>query len=211
MEGRAHGGAPLHAIILAAGQSRRFGGGKLHALYHGRPLLSHVLDVVATARERGLLAGGHVVVGQGDEPALILSRSAGLDVIVNHAPESGLAHSVQLGLAAIEALNQAGAALVLLGDQPLVRIEVVQALLDAWKKGKGPVVRPSYSASPGVPGHPVLLDRSIWSRASRLQGDRGFGILLASNEFETSVLDVSGHNPDIDTPADLSSLEESSR
>jgi CTP:molybdopterin cytidylyltransferase MocA len=55
-----------HALILAAGQGRRFGGGKLHALYRGHPLLSHVLDVVEVARKRGLLDGGHVVVARDD-------------------------------------------------------------------------------------------------------------------------------------------------
>ena len=64
----------VHALILAAGQSRRFGGGKLHALYRGRPLLSYVLDVVEAARKRGLLDGGHVVVAAGDERALTLAR-----------------------------------------------------------------------------------------------------------------------------------------
>lgn len=209
-----------HALILAAGQGRRFGGGKLHALYRGHPLLSHVLDVVEVARKRGLLDGGHVVVAADDERALTLARASGLSTVINDTPELGLSHSVRLGLAALEARTneECGAALVFLGDQPLVRIDVVEALVAAWRGpsepgtreaggGNGPIIRPRYEARPDVPGHPVLLARSIWARARQLEGDRGFSALLDSNSPDTVTLDVKGDNPDVDTRADLNALD----
>ncbi len=203
----------IHALILAAGQSRRFGGGKLHALHRGRPLLSHVLDVVAGGRKRGLLDGGHVVVAAGDERGLALVRTAGLGTVTNDAPELGLSHSIRLGLAAlaVPTVEEAGAVLVFLGDQPLVRLKVVEALVAAWKQGSGPIVRPRYEARPDAPGHPVLLTRPIWARAGQLEGDRGFRALLDSGTQETVTLDVKGDNPDVDTRADLNALEEFSR
>jgi molybdenum cofactor cytidylyltransferase len=202
-----------HALILAAGQGRRFGGGKLHALYQGRPLLSYVLDVVEVARKRGLLDGGHVVVAADDERTSTLARAGGLGIVINPDPALGLSHSVRLGLAALEArsIEEAGAALVFLADQPLVRPDVVEALVAAWRHGSGPMVRPRYQARPEAPGHPVLLARSIWARARQLKGDRGFSALLNSSPPETVTLDVKGDNPDVDTPADLNALERFSR
>ncbi len=202
-----------YALILAAGQGRRFGGGKLHALYRGRPLLSCVLDVVAVARKRGLLDGGHVVVAADDERALTLACAAGLGAVINDAPDLGLSRSLRLGLAALEAQTpeEAGAALVFLGDQPLVRADVVEALVAAWQQDGGPIVRPRYEGRPDAPGHPVLLDRSIWTRARQLEGDRGFSALLDSTLSETVTLDVKGDNPDVDTRADLNALEGFSR
>jgi molybdenum cofactor cytidylyltransferase len=202
-----------HALILAAGQGRRFGGGKLHALFRGHPLLSYVLDVVAVARKRGLLDDGHVVVAADDERALTLAGAAGLGTVINDAPELGLSRSLRLGLAALEArtTEEAGAALVFLGDQPLVRADVVEALVAAWQQGGGPIVRPRYEGRPDAPGHPVLLDRSIWARARQLEGDRGFSALLDSIPSETVMLDVKGDNPDVDTRADLNALEGFSR
>ena len=197
----------VHALILAAGQGRRFGGGKLHALYRGQPLLSCVLDVVEVARKRGLLDGGHVVVAADDERALWLARARGLGTVINDAPELGLSHSVRLGLAELEArAGDAGAALVFLGDQPLVRADVVEALVG--RVGSGSIIRPRYEARPDAPGHPVLLARSVWARARELKGDRGFSALLDSSPHETVLLDVKGDNPDVDTPADLKALEE---
>jgi molybdenum cofactor cytidylyltransferase len=197
-----------YGLVLAAGQGRRFGGGKLVASFHGRPLLSHVLEVVRAACERGILGGGYVVVQSDDARALALSADARLDPLFNDAPHRGLSHSVRLGLTALEGRADAGAALVFLGDQPLVRIEVVEALISAWQKGAGAIVRPRYEDAPDVPGHPVLLDRSTWPLARQLQGDRGFNRLLTSTSVFT--VDVPGANPDVDSQADLNALEESS-
>ncbi|MEO8089031.1 MAG: nucleotidyltransferase family protein [Gemmatimonadales bacterium] len=193
-----------HALILAAGRSRRFGGSKLHALYQGRPLLSYVLEVVLVARTRGLLDDGHLVIAAGDEGGLRLAQAAGLDPILNHAPDLGLSHSLRLGLAALENLPLADAALVFLGDQPLVRLDVVEALVAV---GGDRIVRPRYEGHPHTPGHPVLLPRSIWERARQLTGDHGFRDLLSSNLPEALALDVKGENPDVDTRADLKALE----
>jgi CTP:molybdopterin cytidylyltransferase MocA len=44
------------------------------------------------------------------------------------------------------------ALLLLLGDQPLVRVETMQRLIEAWRDGAGPVVRPRYGDEPDTPG-----------------------------------------------------------
>ena len=204
-------GEGARAVVLAAGVGRRFGGGKLHALYRGKPLLSYVLDVVGAARQRGLIDGGHVVIAAGDDRAAMLVDAAGLERAVNDAPELGLSHSLGLGLAAIQASTSAGAALIFLGDQPLVRVEVVQAVIERWRAGDGDIIRPRYHSTPEVPGHPALVTRAVWQAHRRLQGDHGFASLPGVSSFKTAFTDVPGDNPDIDTLADLVGLEESSR
>jgi molybdenum cofactor cytidylyltransferase len=202
----------VHALILAAGESRRFGGGKVHALFRGKPLLSYVLDVVGAARQRGLIGGGHVVIGVGDDRAADLTKAAGLESIINNAPELGLSYSLRLGLAAAQASStDPGAALIFLADQPLVRIEVVEAIISRWREGGRDIIRPCYAATPEALGHPALLTRAVWQAARRLQGDKGFSSLLGSSSFQTVTINVPGSNPDIDTRADLLGLEESSR
>jgi len=202
-----------HALVLAAGQGRRFGSGKLHALYQGRPLLSFVLDVVGGAQRRGLVDGGHVVVAANDEPGLTLAAAGGLGTVINDTPDLGLSHSLRLGVDALESQTseETGAVLVFLGDQPLVRLDVVEALVAAWRQGHGPILRPRYEARPDAPGHPVLLARSIWPQARQLDGDRGFSVFSASNPHKIFTLDVEGDNPDVDTPDDLKALQGFSR
>jgi CTP:molybdopterin cytidylyltransferase MocA len=54
----------------------------------------------------------------------------------------------------------------------------------------------------------VLLDRTVWDRVAALEGDRGFGPFFESHPELLQVIDVPGANPDVDTPADLHSLED---
>jgi CTP:molybdopterin cytidylyltransferase MocA len=196
------------AVVLAAGRARRFGGAKLLAPLHGRPVVAHVLDVVRRARAAGVVADARVVVAADDDAVAALAREAGTATVVNDAPERGLSSSLRCGLAALG--PDAGAAVVLLGDQPLVRLDVLAALVAAWRDGRGVLVRPRYAEAYSEPGHPVLLDRSVWPLADRLEGDAGLGLLLPPGSPEVELIDVAGRNPDVDTPADLHTLEGSS-
>ena len=171
------------AVVLAAGPGRRFGGGKLAAELHGQPILSHVCAAVEDALAAGVLGHGWVVVAADDRAARLQTERAGLVPVVNPRPEAGISQSVRLGLETAEAQVTVEALLLLLGDQPLVRIETMQ--LD-------------------TPGHPVLLDRMVWPLCRQVSGDRGLAGILP----RATLIDVAGANPDIDTPADLQLLED---
>jgi molybdenum cofactor cytidylyltransferase len=213
----AAGAGPLTVapLVLAAGKGLRFSGGKLLASYRGRPLLSHVLDVVRAACEGRILKGGCAVVSAEDEDSRALVETAGIDPVLNDTTSKGLSHSLQLGLAALERRKPgepyAGGALVFLADQPLVRLDVVERLVAAWRAGDAGIFRPRYAARRDTPGHPVLLNRSVWQLAHQLDGDHGFASLADNISVRVVTLDVPGDNPDIDTPADLQALEEPTR
>jgi molybdenum cofactor cytidylyltransferase len=196
------------AVVLAAGRARRFGGAKLLAPLHGRPLVWHVLELVRRTRAAGLVRDVRLVMASGDAGMAELARTAEVETVVNDAPGRGLSSSLRLGLAALG--PDAGAAILLLGDQPLVRLEVIAGLVGAWHERRGVFIRPRYAEAPGQPGHPVLADRSIWPLADRLEGNAGFGAVLSQGSPGVALIDVAGRNPDVDTPADLHTLEGSS-
>ena len=197
------------ALVLAAGAGRRFGGGKVRALLEGRPLLTHVLEA-ARAAGLGRLV---LVLGRDAEAVRAALRDhdpavlQGVLVAVNPAPERGLASSLRCGLAAAVAAPAPTAVLVLLGDQPRVRRDVVRALLAAAAAAPAGTlaVVPAY-ADDGAP-NPVLLLPPAWPLAAELAGDRGIGPLLASRADLIVRVPVAGDNPDVDTPADLAALE----
>jgi molybdenum cofactor cytidylyltransferase len=202
----------VFALILAAGRSRRFGADKLLAELSGKPLLRHVLDWVNQARDQGPLAGGLAIIPARDPAREKLLIESGLEYIFNPTPELGVAESLRLGLTALSSRHpDASAALILQGDQPGVRRDVLESVMAAWQSGGGPVVRPRYTDEPETPGHPVLLDRSVWPHANALQGDTGFGPFLKAHPGLVTTVDVPGINPDINTPADLANLESSAR
>ena len=193
-------------LVLAAGLSRRFGGAKLLADFRGRALISHVLDVAGASRRRGVLANTCVVVAAGNEVVAVLARESGATVALNPDPALGLSSSLRIGLAAMP--REVDAALLLLGDQPLVRLDVIDALVQSWLTGTSDLVRPRYAGSSNTPGHPVLIGRDAWPLAGRLEGEAGFSALFAPGAAAVTLIDVPGDNPDVDTPADLLSLKD---
>jgi len=203
---------PLFALILAAGESRRFGGDKLLAELNGKPVMVHVLAWVREALSRRLLAGGLAVIPAKNPARERLLLESGLEYLFNARPELGVAESLRLGLGALAGRHpEAMGALILQGDQPRLRHDVLESLLKEWRNGSHPVVRPRYADEPATPGHPVLLDRSIWPRVDELSGDAGFAPLLLAYPELVKTVDVPGTNPDINTPSDLANLESSSR
>ncbi len=203
-------GEACWAVLLAAGEGRRFGGRKLVEPLRGRPLLEHSLAAIDLARMEGSLAGGLAVVPAGDADLRELVERMDLLAVENGEPQAGLSRSLRLGLAALEREDLAprpAAAVILLGDQPLVRAGVIGALVAAGRANGGACVRPRYAATPEEPGHPVLLDRSVWPLVRGLEGDTGLGPLLARHPEWVRVVDVPGANPDVDVRSDLEALE----
>jgi molybdenum cofactor cytidylyltransferase len=198
--------AETAAVILAAGAGSRFGGGKIRAPLDGRPLLAHVL---AAVREAGV---GRVVVVLGRDAAAVVSalqadEPAGLDRVLlamNPQPERGLATSLAIGLGPATAAPAPAGVLVVLGDQPRVRPEVLRALCDAVAPATAAAVVPQYEADAAP--NPVLLLPAGWPLVMRLTGDRGLGPLLVADPDMVVRVPVGGANPDVDTPADLANL-----
>jgi CTP:molybdopterin cytidylyltransferase MocA len=200
-----------YAVVLAAGAGVRFGGPKLLAPFHGKPLVTHVAATVAEAIAAGLLAGGVAVLPPGDPRLARHLDPASLSLVENPETASGLASSLRRGLAALEGWSappRPGAALIVLADQPLLSCAVIARLVAAWRL-EGRSVRPRYARHPEEPGHPVLLDRGLWPLAHGLGGDRGLGALFRAQPDAVTLIDVPGYNPDVDTLEELDTLKDS--
>lgn len=197
-------GAPaVGAVVLAAGEASRFGSVKPIARLVDRPILQHVLDALAAAAPAETVA----VLGRAADEIEAAISWRGERVVRNPDPAAGLSSSLRVGMAALGQTTQA--ALLLLGDQPLVRPEVLQALLTAASSTAGDPARPCafvprYAEGGGA--NPVLLLRRCWPILEEATGDRGLGPVLARHPELVREVPVPGANPDVDTPADLAAL-----
>ena len=128
------------AVVLAAGAGRRFGGDKLAAVWQGEPLLGRVIGAVASHP-------GVVVHRPGDSFVEQTARASGMIPRENPHPEFGLSESLRAGLAA---LNPAATewALIVLADQPLLRPDVIAALIAATDPADD-LIRPVYAGDAG--------------------------------------------------------------
>jgi CTP:molybdopterin cytidylyltransferase MocA len=188
------------AIVLAAGASSRFGSPKALAALEGRPILEHVLDAVRTAGIEEIV----VVLGHAAEEI-----EDGIDWLSEHRVRNPdpryLSSSLQVGLAAVLDIEPpVKGVVVVLGDQPRTRPEVIRALISAGRSGDRPVIIPRYTDGGGA--NPVLLRADGFGLVDEASGDRGLGPLLSSDPDLVLEVPVPGSNPDIDRPADLAEL-----
>lgn len=180
------------AILLAAGLSRRMGRPK-QTLAWGASTL--VMAVGAQIAAMGLPVVAVVPVWMQDEVPRWARAWIG-----NPEPEQGLSRSIRLGVQAAEALGGWEAMAFFLADQPFVTEPDAAAVLEAFWRRKPSIhaVRPLYN---GRPGHPVVVDRAVWSSAGQLQGDAGFGRWLKEGLEEVPLVVEGRPDPatDLDT------------
>jgi molybdenum cofactor cytidylyltransferase len=192
--------AAVGGLILAAGAGTRFGAPKQLARFRGRPLLEHVLRAMADAGVR------RRVVVLGAEAAGILRAVDlhGAEPVVCRDWAEGQSASLRAGL---RALGPVDAAVVVLGDQPLVSAEAVERVIAA-RGGGAEAVRAEYG---GRPGHPVLLERDAFERLATLRGDAGARELLRDLNVTGVRCDGLGRPDDVDTPEQLEVLQHEAR
>ena len=186
------------AVILAAGESRRFGGQKLLARLEDRPLLQHVIDAVNGSS----LSPVVLVVGAGADEILGRVRLGRARAVRNAEYATGQASSLQAGLRAVD---DAEAAVVILGDQPRVTPALLDALA-ARQRESGAAALVSSWGGRRMP--PALLHRDLWPVVHALHGDVGAREVLAGRD-DVVVVEVGpalAALDDIDTPEDYARL-----
>ncbi len=118
--------APLHVVILAAGEGKRMKSAipKVLQKIAGKPMLAHAIDAARALKPAGI----HVVYGHGGEQV----RGAFADQPDLHwaeqAQQLGTGHAVQQ---AMPDVPDDAKLLVLYGDVPLITAHSLQRLLDA--------------------------------------------------------------------------------
>ena len=159
---------PLSALILAAGQSRRFGGAKLRALWNGRPLILWALEAALAAPVT------EVILVWGGDPLILplLPPDPRLKIVHCEDHLQGMGASLAVGLAAIDP-NSAGA-YIFLGDMPRVPIVLMETMAQALA-GKFLAIAPQFDKKRG---HPVLLSVALFPKLLTLKGDQGAGGVL---------------------------------
>jgi molybdenum cofactor cytidylyltransferase len=114
--------------------------------------------------------------------------------------QSEMARSLQVGLAGLPA--NCLAAVVALADQPELRPESVQSVLQRWRETQAPVVAPVYQ---GQRGHPILFDRLLWPEIMALPPEANPRRLLqVPGRLEQVLVEDESILFDLDTPDDYS-------
>jgi molybdenum cofactor cytidylyltransferase len=200
----------LAAIVLAAGESTRMGTPKaLLQDSDGHPFVGRLARTFHSAGidEIIVVTGTHhaaVVAALEDDRLPAVPR-----IVRNADPSRGQLSSLWAGLDAA-GRPDLEAILMTLVDVPMVKDTTVRAVVDAWRRGRAPIVRPAVGERHG---HPVLFDRSVFDelRGAPLAG----GAKTVVHAHEETLLNVQvddeGSVTDIDTPADYDALLQRSK
>ncbi len=191
-------------IYLAAGESKRMGMDKRYLPYHQLPLGSIALN---EALESQL---NHTIVVTRTEDSLdwhqckSSEKWSRVDCL---RASDGQGFSIQCGLKkAIKA--KADAVMILLADQPFIKREVINILIDSYKKEPG-----CFFIAAGkrqIPMPPVLFSSQCFPYLQKLQGDQGARKIIRGKLFNKGKI-IDFHDPllffDVDTEEDCVILQ----
>ena len=195
------------AIILAAGESKRFGQPKQLVQLEGVPLVRRIAD---HARDAGC-SPVIVVVGSEDQPgASEVEGAAGLGgdtlIIVNEAWRSGIGSSIRAGVQLAATMPEVDGIILMVCDQPAVDHAILKKLISTRKQSARDIVACAYAGTMGVP---TLFTRACFRELLQLPNDQGGkSIILREPERVTTVSFEQG-SLDIDTREDWDAFSKS--
>ena len=147
-------------ILLAAGNSVRFGGNKLLYRIDGKTMLERAAE---TAAGSGITFAA--VTGNNETAHII--RKFGAEAIINPHPERGISSSLKLG---IMHFPNADAFMFMVCDQPFLRPETLIRLENEFRSSPKSIACLSCG---NIRGNPVIFDSRYTGELMSLEGDTG--------------------------------------
>ncbi|MDK1029257.1 MAG: selenium cofactor biosynthesis protein YqeC [Anaerolineae bacterium] len=200
--------SPIAGIVLAAGESRRFGQPKQLLNFRGEPF---VRRVAKTALASGL------------SPVLVIKGAHALEVeqVIQDLPiriihndnwRSGQASSIRSGInqflqgnSSYNKSGSPGAAIFLLADQPQISPSLIQALVDEHALTFGLIIAPMILDQRA---NPVLFDRDTFRDLAKLKGDIGGRHLFSKYKVNYLPWQDEAMLLDVDTPDQYQKLKD---
>lgn len=192
----------IAAIVLAAGQARRFGRNKLvQPFSHGKTLLGHSVHVAKVAECTP------VIVVTGAFEAEVKEALAGLEVLFVHNEhwEGGMGSSIARGVGFLmQQAKPPKGFFILMADQPKVDAPLLREMMQLFKTHSPAAIRCNYG---NAFGPPVLFRFALAEELMQLTGDEGAKTIL--KKYAGQVLEVPFPEGtfDIDSPEDLEKLK----
>lgn len=189
-------------VILAAGQGKRMGQPKQLLQIGGAPLVRQVAKVVCQSELQQVM----VITGAYEKEVQEALAGLPLQLVANPLWSTGQSTSVQKALEVIP--PTAKAVLFLLGDQPFVKPDLINRIVDTYLKTGASIVAPRCQ---GRRGNPVLFDLTKWKEELfTLFGDQGARRILVDHEPVIQYVEITDETIflDVDTPEDYSKVQE---
>lgn len=201
-------GSAIGIIVLAAGESSRMGEPKQLLRVAGETLLGRTVRAALETPCRPVV----VVLGaRADAVRDAVAAAAEVRVVVNRVWAEGMSSSIRCGVRALAAIDEIGAAILLLCDQPFVTSEVIMRLVAAYHARRTLLVAAEYEADgEQTRGVPALFARRLFPELLALRGAEGARRLIRRHIAETTLVAVPEAAFDVDTPANYLAVSQQS-
>jgi len=188
-------------ILLAAGQSARFGSQKLL-----QPLPESQIPIAGQSARNLLevLPNSIAVVRENDQELKSLLLETGISVVENPDAELGMGTSIRCAIESQSASHpDVQAWVIALADMPFIPVPVIKQVIDALQCG-ALLVAPEYNKQRG---HPVGFSYDLTNELLNLQGDIGAKPIIEKHRSQLQLIEApnNGVLRDIDHSSDLTS------
>lgn len=180
----------IGCVIMASGLGKRFGKNKLVAEFHGKPLISYILDATSDIFQKRIVVTRHKSVAN-------LCKERNIDFILHTMPYRN--DTVRLGL---EKLLNTEHCMFCTSDQPLLKQETIAALALSAANAPSKIIRPICE---DIIGSPVVFPKITYDELLQLPEGKGGGYVIKQHPDYVQYLPIKDSNElkDIDTPEDL--------
>lgn len=175
-------------IMLAAGNSRRFGENKLLYTVDGKKMYEYTLErLYEVQKYMRIHYPEHeiqmIVITQYEEIAH-KGKQSGAEVFYNRHPEKGISLSMKIGL---ENQKDADACLFTVSDQPWMKKETILSLISFYVNSSKGIV---CTARKGELGNPCIFSKKYYDELKCLNGDTGGKTVIRKHMDDTGILEV---------------------
>ena len=195
----------VSALILAAGESRRFNGIKLLAKINGKTLLEIVVEKI----HRSSVENCYICLGAHFDQLRDQLKDQLKDLIPEHCEvvvsknwQSGIGHSIADSIKAIT--NKEERVLIVLADQILLSVEHINQLIEISNNNTDKIVATSAKE---ILMPPAIFPKQYFSELEKLEGDKGAAKLLKNESKRVISIVYENAAYDIDTQEDLETVK----
>ena len=181
------------ALILAAGDSTRFGEPKQFLEFEGETLLRRIAKAAHDAGCAPIV----VVAGNSADRISAELHDLPVHVVQNAEWRCGIGTSIKCGLAHLR--NGVSAIVILASDQPFVSVEAIRKICGEHR----PIVASGYAETIGIP---ALFDSRYFDALASLPDTTGAKSLIETHAADVAVVPLTEGAIDIDTRADYEAL-----
>jgi len=170
----------VSAIVFAAGKSERAAEQESLLPLDGKPALQWVLEGALASDLREVIC----VVRDLDAARRNISLTdERFFWLVNYGADGAQNSSLGAGLWAIDP-NSDGA-LLLVSDQPFVRAELIDALIERFENSAALIIAPTHR---GLTRNPVLVRRDLFPELLKLTGEQGGRTLIEKYRDQSEII-----------------------